>query len=203
MKKVFFMFMTLLFGMLVSCGGGKSSQEVLSSMDKFMKKNKPAETTAVIGPKVTIENFNTLLNNDYGYVKSLDSTAIYYETDIVFTDAVSADSFEIDSCINVVQSHRTCYLFKHGGVLADSVFKVNDYWMECCQIDPSKVITLDVAIQQLMKANLPKPNSKLCVLRWILGPNSLKENPGYYFGDNHHAPWVKVDAYTGEVTIVD
>lgn len=164
---------------------------------------KPDEPTVVFENAITIENFNQKLVEDYNKVLAVDSTALLYESMIDFDTTVDNGDVKIDIVQNVIQAHDTCYMFVHTAVGGDSLVKVNDYWMECIKIDPTKVISLDSALTRLQMADLPKPKSNKCVLRYILGPNSLKEHPCYYFGDNHHKPFVKVDCVTSDVAIVD
>lgn len=148
---------------------------------------------------MTIGNFNTVLQQNYKSVKDTFPAVKYYESQVIFNNPVSTDTvLELESVINVFQAGEYSYQFVYK---ADTSYitKVHNYWLEDCAIEPEKVITLDSALTCLKKSNIVKPASKMVTLRKPLGPTSNIDNPGYFFGDSHHKPFIKVDAVDGSV----
>ena len=148
-------------------------------------------------------------------VISLDRQAMYmnhandyrwYETGVKLKNWLDEENDgSIEMIVNVFQVVEQCsettydtfvYKYQHfadGTVNEDSI---HGFWVEDWPLEQEAIkITFEQAFQKLMEANLPKPHSRMAVLRKEVGP--CEANPQWIFGNLHET--VYVDAVTGEV----
>lgn len=142
---------------------------------------------------------NTIIS-DYNYMSENHDGFVWYESQITLCGYLDEGKpAEVKSVSNVFQyvadGQPHVAIFTHTAEGCDTIRK-DDFWIEDCAMTPDEVmITFEEAYEWLMKANLPKPHSRNCILREPVGPYSC--NPQYVFGNIHDC--VFVDAATGDV----
>lgn len=152
-------------------------------------------------PSVSVDlngiDVNTTIATDYAAIN--DSNAVFYESQITLENVLdSTYSATVVNVVNIFQLADTSYQFIHelkDSVVVDSVVKVNDFWMEDCNINFMSIIPLSIALDAVANSTL-YPNVHVITLRSPLGPNVT--NPYYIFGKV-----TSVDAVTEEVMTTD
>lgn len=146
---------------------------------------------------LTVENFLDVAKKDFEpYSKKY---AVFYESQITFTNDITSDSVNIEHVMNVVQNRETCVQIHHQDGKSYTI-STEAWWLEDMPINLDEIISLDSAITRLQMADIVKPKSRYCVLRNILGPKPT--TPAYIFG-TVGTSFVRVDAITGDVSSIE
>ena len=146
--------------------------------------------------EVTIDNFLSVAKADFASEVKKSEKAVFYESQITFTNIITADTIGIERVMNVVQDTLVCVQFYHqnGNTY---ITRTQSWWLEDMPINLDNIISLDSAITRLQMADIVKPKSRLCTLRRILGPTPTA--PAYIFG-SMGTGFVQVNAITGAVS---
>lgn len=158
----------------------------------------------VSGEKASVENLVSLDKQDM-FVKH-GGDYRWFETGVKLTNWLDEENDgSIEMVVNIFQvveqySETTfdTYVYKYqhfadGTINEDSV---HGFWVEDSPLEEEVIkITFAEAFERLMEANIPKPHSRMAVLRKEIGP--VDANPQWIFGNLHET--VYVDAVTGEV----
>lgn len=149
---------------------------------------------------VTVDNFLEVAKEDFATESQKSDAAVFYESQITFTDNITAEgTVRIERVMNVIQDTSMCIQFYHQ---KNSTFvtRTQTWWLEDMPVDLDHIISLDSAIKRLQMADIIKPQSRLCVLRRILGPKPT--DPEYIFG-SMGTGFVSVNAVTGDVNTIE
>lgn len=130
----------------------------------------------------------------------------WYETTIVLSEPLSAPNCtnDVKEVVNTFQKiikkgngyDTMVYQLKHSKDGTYEIDSVHGWWAEDYPLNNEPIkIDFNDAFNQLMKANIVKPQSRYCVLRKEVGPKDC--NPQYIFGNIKSQ--VYVDAVTGDV----
>ena len=162
------------------------------------------EPSEVSGEKASVENLVSLDRQDM-FVKH-GGDYRWYETGVQLRNWLDEENDgSIEMVVNIFQVVEQCsettfdtYVYKYqhfadGTMNEDSV---HGFWVEDWPLEEEVIkITFAEAFERLMEANIPKPHSRMAVLRKEVGPKIA--NPQWIFGNLHET--VYVDAVTGEV----
>lgn len=145
------------------------------------------------------------------YIKCLKDTSMYrfFESSIVLKDFLNNDpDGEIEKVTNIFQKIKEVgkgydtmvYFFEHNSNGTEKVDSVEGFWIEDYPLDEEPIaISFNLAFKKLMEANLPKPESRHCVLRKEVGAKPC--NAQYIFGNS--ISQVYVDGVNGNVQTSD
>ena len=134
--------------------------------------------------EITVDNFLDIAKADLASESSKSENVVFYESQITFSNFITSDTVGIERIMNVIQDTSMCIQFHHRGTKT-YITKTNSYWLE------------DVPVNL---ANVPKPKTRICILRNVLGPTPT--TPAYIFG-THGTGFVRVDGYTGVVSTIE
>lgn len=150
-------------------------------------------------PEVKTVPFLDNVKADYAELVAVHDSIIFYEAQIELDGNVSDRKAVNPLQYKEIFQGDTVVYFVERFVANDSVFNdsVNGYWMEDRPVNLDSICELNVAIEQLYKADLDLPESNLVTLRRPL--YKVEYNPMYIFGSNLTF-YVAVDAVTLEVT---
>lgn len=187
MKKILFIFTIVICSLITSCKCNNTTSVGLTS------------TNLVVENIISTDRQAMYLNhaNDYRW----------YETGVKMKDFLDEETDgSIEMVVNVFQvveqySETTfdTFVFKYqhfadGSVVEDSI---HGFWVEDWPLEEEAIkVTFAEAFEKLMETNLPKPHSRMAVLRKEIGPKVA--NPQWIFGNLHET--IYVDAVTGEVS---
>ena len=149
--------------------------------------------------EITVDNFLDIAKADLATESSKSENVVFYESQITFSNFITSDTVGIERVMNVIQDTSMCIQFHHRGTKT-YITKTHSYWLEDIPVNLDRLITLDSAITRLNMANVPKPKTRICILRNVLGPTPT--TPAYIFG-THGTGFVRVDGYTGEVSTIE
>lgn len=130
----------------------------------------------------------------------------WYETTIVLSEPLSAPDCtnDVKEIVNTFQKivksgdgyDTMVYQLKHCKDGTYEIDSVAGWWAEDSPLNDEPIkLSFNDAFNQVMKANIVKPQSRYCVLRKEVGPKDC--NPQYIFGNTKSQ--VYVDAVTGNV----
>ena len=150
--------------------------------------------------------FNETLNKEFAEFTAEHPDAIFYESHIVLNknleDVKHPKNLIVAECENVYQDSVFCHMITHDFVM-ETVNEevVEDLWLGSNSIKPSElVLTLEDALAAYEASEFETTGNKV-VLRSPVGPELL---PPYYIIGQHNSPcFVKVDAITGEVGLIE
>ena len=199
------MFYSLLIGLVLSLTFGLTSCKSCNGGEP----EKKADATEVA--KAVALNVENVISADREamFLKAGDNVR-WYETTIVMTNLLSAPdcTSEVSEVINTFQKiieyekgfDTMVYTLRHGKDGTYEIDSVDGWWAEDFPLNNEPIeVNFKEAFDLLMKANITKPDSRYCVLRKEIGPNSC--SPQYIFGNTRSQ--VYVDAVTGNVTAIN
>lgn len=178
MKKVIFMLLPAFVSLLCSCGFNNNDNAGLKS------------------GAVTIDSFLEVTKADFATELKKSNKAVFYESMITFVNTVDEDPGNIERVTNIIQDTSMCIQFVHQGGNT-YITKNPSWWLKGLPINLDSIISLDSAIIRLQQANIQKPKSRYCVLRYDSCPTQI--TPAYIFGPDS-TRFVRVDGLTGDVS---
>lgn len=203
MKKILFssLLLAMVSIMVASCSscqsGGKPSGEANSDSANVV----PMVCNIVVENCISMDRQAMLFkcNGDSSYYRWFETTAVFENplnsgdtaNDICSVTNVFQKIIEFDSGADTM-----VYYFRHGKDGSVEIDSVHSWYAECEPLEREPIkITFMQAYERLMNANVPKPESRYCVLRKQVG--SKECNPQYIFGNYEYQ--VYVDGVNGNV----
>lgn len=145
------------------------------------------------------------------YMNTNQNSEMYrwFETGIKLKDFLDEDNDgSIDTLVNVFQAidgdsvSFDTYVIKYQHFANGTTAKeaIHGFWIEDCPLNDEVIkISFQEAYERVMAVNMPKPHSRLVVLRKQVGP--IDCNPQWIFGNIKTQ--IYVDAVTGEVSVTN
>lgn len=149
-------------------------------------------------------NFDSIIKSDYAMVsEEFGDDVLFYESQVRFEEFIdSADTFTIESIVDVYQCNDTCVIVRHfNDVEKPLIEKINDLWLEDFKLDVNPAVNLDSAIAILKNSEFELPHGKNMTYRRPVS-KEFYENGFYIFGSKGTF-FLKVDANSGEVSNIE
>ena len=206
MKKnlVFCLILAFVSMMVTGCSSCQSENK----QHECVADNKDASGVLPEPASIIVENCISM-DRQAMFAKCKGDSSYYrwFETTVALENKLNSGDTtgEVESVTNVFQkiieedggADTMVYYFKHskdGSVHIDSI---HSWYAECNPLDDEPIrITFKQSFERLMKANIPKPESRYCVLRKQVGSKAC--NAQYIFGNSREQ--VYVDASNGNVS---
>lgn len=150
--------------------------------------------------------YNDSLNKEFTEFMAEHPGAVFYESHIVLSDNLenvkSVSKLNVVECENVFQDSVFCHMIHHDFVEETTNEEVvQDFWLGSEPITPTELkLTLEDALKAYEASEFKTTGNKV-TLRSPVGPKLLP--PYYIIGQQNSPCFVKVDAMTGEVGLIN